>query len=35
MNRSEIFVFRPLSTGLGIERSHELRYAPGLWAGTR
>jgi len=35
MNRSEIFIFKPLSTGLGIERSHELRYAPGLWSGTR
>lgn len=35
MNRSEIFVFKPLSTGLGIERSHELRHAPGLWSGTR
>lgn len=35
MNRSEIFVFKPLSTGLGIERAHEVRYVPGIWSGTR
>ncbi len=35
MNRKEIFVFKPLSTGLGLERAHDLRHAPGLWSGTR
>ena len=34
MNRNEIFVFRPLSSGLGLERSHDLRHAPGLWSGA-
>jgi hypothetical protein len=34
MNRKEIFVFKPLSTGLGLERAHDLRHAPGLWSGT-
>lgn len=32
MNRETIFVFKPLSTGLGLEHSHQLRNGPGRWS---
>lgn len=32
MNRETIFVFKPLSTGLGLEHSHQLRNSPGRWS---